>query len=311
MVNQRIFQLVDYGASAPADALRPTIACDGRVPGCTMELTHWTDNKTPDEYYADTSTEMALSLPLTVYENALILNNHFDTDGVLSVFACLQPELAREYRDLLIEGAEAGDFGEWSSDVGIKLDLTVGSFCVNDEASAYEAALAELPDLLKDLRVTGGEAYRERWQSGFDRARQSYQAFQDGQATVRAGPRGIALVEEPHRLDSYALHRALVDADLYATTDRILRYTTGTSSFVYEKPGYGWVQRLRDRRPVPPGNVLALVQILNQRPGMEDCWKAGGPSGLVAICKAEGVDLDVEEVAHTLADLDLTRLQEA
>ena len=52
---KRNFLYVPYGSSAPEDG-RPSLSCDGKVPGTTLELTHWTDNVTPDELYADTST---------------------------------------------------------------------------------------------------------------------------------------------------------------------------------------------------------------------------------------------------------------
>ena len=54
-----------------------------------------------------------------------VLNNHFDTDGVLAVWACLEPTEALRHAALLCEGAEAGDFGEWSSDRGVQLDAAI------------------------------------------------------------------------------------------------------------------------------------------------------------------------------------------
>ena len=125
----RSFRFVPYGERAPATD-GPTISCDGRVPGSTLELTHWTDNATPDHLYADTSTECALRLARAcargehaALAHATVLNNHFDTDGVLSVWACLEPEAALAHAELLAEGAAAGDFGEWSSPRGARHQL--------------------------------------------------------------------------------------------------------------------------------------------------------------------------------------------
>lgn len=125
----RSFRFVPHGERAPATD-GPTISCDGRVPGCTLELTHWTDNATPDHLYADTSTECALRLARAcargehaALAHATVLNNHFDTDGVLSVWACLEPEAALAHAELLAEGAAAGDFGEWSSPRGARHQL--------------------------------------------------------------------------------------------------------------------------------------------------------------------------------------------
>jgi hypothetical protein len=119
-------------------------------------VTHWPGNDTPEDLYADTSTEMALKLAkqrkdYTDLDTATVLNNHYDTDGVLSVWACLEPEKALQYELLLIQGAEAGDFGEWNSDEGVKLDCAVSAFWKPDEEEAYKTVLKEMPKLMKDM----------------------------------------------------------------------------------------------------------------------------------------------------------------
>jgi hypothetical protein len=104
-----------------------------------LDVTHWTGNETPDNLYADTSTGMALNLAKQMddypeFATATVLNNHFDTDGVLSVWwACLEPEKALGFETLLIQGAEAGDFGEWSSEEGANPDCAVTALLSNDE----------------------------------------------------------------------------------------------------------------------------------------------------------------------------------
>jgi hypothetical protein len=37
------------------------ISCDGLVPGASLDLTHWQGNRTPRQFKADTSTEIALN----------------------------------------------------------------------------------------------------------------------------------------------------------------------------------------------------------------------------------------------------------
>ena len=56
----REFVFVPYGDPAPRD--RASLSCDGKVDGATLDLTHWTNNITPEALYADTSTEIALNL---------------------------------------------------------------------------------------------------------------------------------------------------------------------------------------------------------------------------------------------------------
>jgi hypothetical protein len=50
---KRSVQFVKYGAKFDCPT-RPTISCDGRIEGISLELTHWNGNQTPNRYYADT-----------------------------------------------------------------------------------------------------------------------------------------------------------------------------------------------------------------------------------------------------------------
>src|ERR1044071_4425111 len=101
----------------PYTGAAPAICCDGLVPGLVLELSHWTGNRTPLEFKADTSTEMALkfvgSQASLTLAGAPIVNNHFDVDGVMAIWVLLEPEQAAASRDLLVAAAEAGDFDEW------------------------------------------------------------------------------------------------------------------------------------------------------------------------------------------------------
>ena len=70
----------------------PAISCDGLVPGTALDLTHWQGNHTPGRFKADTSTAIALNFVISPeagqqWATAVAVNNHFDTDGVLSVWA--------------------------------------------------------------------------------------------------------------------------------------------------------------------------------------------------------------------------------
>lgn len=78
---------------------RSTICVDGLVKGVDLQLSHWTNNETPDHLYADLSTEIALKFAAGEgasdprWADAVVVNNHYDTDGVLSVFALLHPQV--------------------------------------------------------------------------------------------------------------------------------------------------------------------------------------------------------------------------
>ena len=357
----RTFQFVKYGSSYDASSSssssgknRPTISCDGRIScssssssgsdntGVTLELTHWTDNQTPAEYYADTSTEMALLLPPSVLSNAVVLNNHYDTDGVLSVFACLEPAVAQQYATILKAGAEAGDFGEWSinddngkvHDLGIKLDAILSAIGEDyeDEAVAYQDALEELPLILKDLVETGGKDYINLWKPVLDHAYESWQELETGDAALETIPvttsqmegsnsnddgqqeqQLLAILTEPANLpiSPFALHRGLVETGVMDQTTRVLRVMERFHNdydmfrYVYEKPGHGWVQKLVDRPSIPLVDADRLVASLNaQESKWGNPWKTGGPSGLVSICFTNELPVLPDEVVTRLTKME-------
>ncbi len=110
------------GSRRPRAASGRTIYCDGSAgegfrPGVDMELSHWLPNRTPPRFKADSSTEICLNFAATggaLADYDLALNNHVDVDGVLSMFAVVEPVLALAHRAMLIQAAESGDFLAWS-----------------------------------------------------------------------------------------------------------------------------------------------------------------------------------------------------
>src|SRR5258708_19932702 len=99
----------------------PKLSVDGTVDDA-IHFSHWKGNQTPPSVKADTSTEIALNLVAAPDRDELtqgidlVTNNHFDTDGVLSVWTVLTGAPALELHDQLIAAAEAGDFSEMSTE---------------------------------------------------------------------------------------------------------------------------------------------------------------------------------------------------
>ena len=151
----------------------PAISCDGLVSGAALDLTHWQGNHTPEEYKADTSTEIALKFVVSPeaseqWANAVVVNNHFDTDGVLSVWALLDPASALARREVLVAAAEAGDFDEWPVlERGLWLDAAIRALvaCAGDDSAAYRLVLEGLPGLIDSV-----DEHRELWGDEWERA---------------------------------------------------------------------------------------------------------------------------------------------
>ena len=173
------FQFVEdtYEGDAPA------ISCDGLVPGAALDLTHWQGNRTPSPYKADTSTEIALNFvgspeATERWAKAVVVNNHFDTDGLLSIWVLLDLEQSTACRDLLVAAAEAGDFDEWPvQDRGLRLDAAIRALASGaaDDAVAYETVLPQLPDLIRRL-----DERRDLWGREWDDLQAAVAALESG-----------------------------------------------------------------------------------------------------------------------------------
>lgn len=91
--------------------------------GMDVELSHWVPNRTEDCYKAGTSTEICFKfLESNVHHPYdLVINNHMDMDGLLSVFVLAYPTVAFHHRDVLCHAAKAGDFWAWSTGKALKI----------------------------------------------------------------------------------------------------------------------------------------------------------------------------------------------
>ncbi len=181
----------------------PKLSVDGTVDNA-IHFSHWAGNETPAELKADTSTEIALNLVGAPHRNRLtrgielVTNNHFDTDGLLSVWTVLTGEPALELTDQLVAAAEAGDFSEFSSETGVRssivfqgsdqawphdesgspLALKLAGEQV-DEAGSYELLLPEVERVLTRI-----DDYEPLWRDPWQRIVAALESFAQGKSTV-------------------------------------------------------------------------------------------------------------------------------
>src|ERR1051325_1208473 len=175
----------EFYSDAIADV--PKLAVDGTVDNA-IHFSHWHGNRTPASVKADTSTETVLNVVAAPNRNELtrsidlVTNNHFDTDGVLSVWAMLTGERALDLRDRLIAAAEAGDFSEFSSIDGVRASIVIqgsdspidksgsplaqqlAGKAISDEAQAYVLALPHVEDVISNI-----DKYEELWRDNWQR----------------------------------------------------------------------------------------------------------------------------------------------
>ncbi len=189
----------------------PKLSVDGTV-GNSIHFSHWEGNQTPAELRADTSTEIALNLVaapnrLELTQGIeLVTNNHFDTDGVLSVWTVLTGERALELRDKLIPAAEAGDFNEFRNENAVRASIVIqgadqasatndnvsplarqlGGDGDLDDARCYELVLPQVESV---LTRTGD--YEHLWREGWEGVAAAMESFASGDSAVAEHANGV------------------------------------------------------------------------------------------------------------------------
>jgi len=193
------------------------IFCDGTADptfreGVDVELSHWIPNRTPRRYKADTSTGICLAFvadPLPG-EWGLAINNHVDTDGVLSAFAITHPGPALAHRQVLVEAAAMGDFMGWGGERAQRLYQGLGWAKTRlsgqrvEPQALYERCFEEVEALLGDEHPLDAVA-----EAGVAALRESSRLLESGAIERR-------LVHE--RLAAYSIPRGLAEPSLERAT---------------------------------------------------------------------------------------------
>ncbi len=293
------------------EAMQPVrkISVDGLAPN-SFHLSHWIGNETPTDLKADTATEIALKFVSNPHHKSIfphaniITNNHFDTDGLLSVFTLLHPKKAESVAPTLIAAAEAGDFSSFSSEEGVQINLLIEGLCSDQspfrnqwakskgpkEAIFYKTLLPLLPDLFKKR-----EEYRDLWRKQFDEIMASMELFE----------RGAIGVEEYREerltiiIDKTPPARQAVD--LYCEGDYFLIILDQSRLEKAGKPAsvgfgyellyryYSWAETVR-RPAIPKMSMALLAEDLNrQETAAVGKWKTTFP-GQSLTCSLKFVD---------------------
>ena len=96
--------------------------------------------------------------------------------------------MALKYADLLREGTEAGDFGEWSSDRGVKLDCANEAFCIwTTKLRPFKLRFRSCQLSFKTWLKTTENPTKNLWGSGFEEALDSRKELDTGRATLEHG----------------------------------------------------------------------------------------------------------------------------
>jgi len=275
------FDLDEGQLSSRTDVL----AVDG-VFGVGPNLSHWPGHRTPAKYRHDLSTGSALLFAADPDRDALlrdvttVANNHYDTDGVLSVFAVLHPKRALPLAGPMLDAATAGDFMVVRSEAALRFDaivMEIGAHPASPLADDVRGLrsferwrrstrwlIERIPELLRDqgpLEPLWIDAVR-----AFDTTTAS---FASGRSRMEKRPGSLAVVDTDHELDTAAV------VTLAQPCCRILTRTHGPDGvrirFVHTT--HSWFDRVT---PTPRRfDLLAVAEFLNEgRPPQGPRWIA-------------------------------------
>ncbi len=237
----------------------PFLCVDGVVEG-GLNLSHWPGNRTPAHLKADTSTEMALNLARDprrqewLHGISVVTNNHFDTDGLLSVYAVLRPDEALRHEKELVQAARTGDFGEFTTPDALKFDSVVTAFD-DDQRSPIapeirgrsdheryqivtDRLLAMLPGLL-----SGAAAYKELWAGRLASYMKSMMRIRDVARLREHETSRLTVIETSEPLDEMARFNV-------ARHHRVLTATRADGGWLYEMAFqiFSWFETLTPPR---------------------------------------------------------------
>ena len=128
----------------------PNLIVDGKANDSTvLTLSHWRNSNTPDEFKDDLSAQSVfkfLASPGSYLPPScnVVSNNHFDEDGLVSLYSLLYPQLAQEEQSTLIDIARAGDFGVFSERESARICFVLSAWA-NPELSPLNQAVFARP----------------------------------------------------------------------------------------------------------------------------------------------------------------------
>jgi hypothetical protein len=247
----------------------PNVIVDGTANiGTVLTLSHWRRSGTPEELASDTSAEIVfkyLDSPHLHVTAEAVSNNHFDEDGLIGVFAFTQPDIALQHRAILIDAAQAGDFGVYKDRNAARIAFVISAYSDPKtsplstsifrkrypelSADLYREVLKVMPSLLEDIHP-----YRTLWGEDDRRLTESESLIESGDVTIEERPElDLAIVRYP---DDPTMDCHPFAIQTRTGMSRLLTLKAGTIEFQYRYES--WV-RMVSKRPAMRIDLSALA----------------------------------------------------
>lgn len=288
----------------------PNVIVDGAAgPSTVLTLSHWPGAPYLPGLSDDLSAQMAfayLGAPERHAPAEVVSNNHFDQDGLVSVFALCYPHQALPRRDLLIDLAAAGDFATYRSRVAARLSMAIAA-CADPERSPLDLDDGGYPALCDQLyaELLGRlpewcdrpEAVRDLWAEEDADLTLSEAEIARGEVSIEEVPAlDLAVVTVPQRSTVRGGHRftsrwaaGLHPMAIHNATDRfaVLKVIGRSYEFAYRYES--WVQ-YRSRVVRARVDLAPLAEELTAEESGTARWVFDGAADLIPRLHLEGAE---------------------
>jgi hypothetical protein len=268
----------------------PNIIVDGSGNKHTvLMLSHWPHSGTPQEFKDDLSAQIVfryLDRPDLQVSVEAVSNNHFDEDGLVSLYGILNPEQAQGQRNLLIDIAAAGDFGTYKFREAARIAFTIEAW-TNPETSPLNSTIfnQSYPDITANLYrelllklpeiIANTDAFQIYWDPQDAELQKSEEAVEKGIIQIEEIPAlDLAIITLPENfstLHPMALHNGISCFCLLLIQGRKyeLRYRYET-----------WIQYV-SQRLIPRVDFKPLAEQLTQQENGETYWQFDGVEKII------------------------------
>lgn len=290
-------------ADYEANAGRPNIVVDGSPnAGTVLTLSHWPGIAAPPGLARDLSAEMAyayLDSPPSHAPAEIVTNNHFDQDGLVSIFALTEPVTALEHRDLLIDVAAAGDFATYRDRRAARASMVLARRGAAETTCSYSVFTDQLYVELLPLLVpiaTDVDRYRDEWEDEDAELTASEAAIASGAVVITERP-GLDLavitiddvqpVRRGHRFGHETFEGGLHPMAIHNATSRFRLLVVHGRRYRYVDRYETWVQ-YRSRPTLPRVDMRPLADRLNDAESGSAVWSGGSPGSLSPEMSCDG-----------------------
>lgn len=290
-------QYVGYDATTAI----PNIVVDGSPNQSTvLTLTHWPGIAQPAGLGADLSAGMAFNYlrRADFVEAEAVTNNHFDQDGLVAMFALIDPDRALQHHELLIDVAAAGDFATYRHRNAARASMAIAAFgdperspLAAELTGPYDEQCVVLYEHLLERVLTialDPEPFADLWAAEDQELSASEAALASGAITIEERPDAdLAIVDIDEHEPRRSGHRFVANEHIGAhpmainnATDRFRILQVHGRRYTFTDRYESWVQYL-SRRPLPRVDLRPLAEELSADDAATT-WTASSPSSLIA-----------------------------